>query len=225
MNCLDYRRQLLAGAGENDAMRVHRLQCAGCTAEWQEHAAFEGDLRQALEVPVPDGFAERMTTVHIARRRRFLAAAATALVAVGAGSYAWLARQDPVALACIDFVMKEEAKSIMMGAMPREEAQAALAATLPLDVLERVGQVRHISPCPFNGATAYHVVLAVPQGKVTLLVMPSAPMRGVRHADKEGMHAAVVATKNGSVGIVGTNPAVVMSVAGAIQAYAATRSA
>ena len=41
MNCLDYRRQLLAGAGESDAMRVHRLQCAGCSAEWTEHAAFD----------------------------------------------------------------------------------------------------------------------------------------------------------------------------------------
>jgi len=218
MNCLDYRRQLLAGAGENDAMRVHRLQCAGCTAEWQEHAAFEGALRQALEVPVPEGFAERMTTIHIARRRRFLAAAATTLVAAGVGGYAWLARQDPVALASIDFVMKEEAKSIMMGAMPRAQAEVALAPVLTLRRLERIGQVKHIAPCPFNGGTAYHVVLAVPQGKVTLLVMPSSPMRGERHADKEGMHAAVVAVKAGSVSIIGTDVALVMSVAGALQA-------
>lgn len=218
MNCLDYRRQLLSGSGETDAMRVHRLQCAGCTAEWQEHVAFEGALRRALEVPVPEGFAGRMATVHAVRRRRFLAAAATALVAAGAGGYAWFARQDPLALASIDFVMKEEAKSIMMGAIPRAQAQAELAATLPIELLERIGQVRHIRPCPFNGATAYHVVLTVPQGKVTLLVMPSTPMRGVRHADKEGMHAAVVAMKNGSVGIVGADAAVVMSVAGALQA-------
>jgi hypothetical protein len=217
VNCLDYRRQLLAGTGETDAMRMHRLQCAGCAAEWTEHAAFEEALGEALRVPVPQGFADRMAGVQVLQRRKFLAAAATALVAAGAGGYAWLARQDPLAMACIDFVMKEEAKSIMMGAMPRAQAVTALAGTLPLEQIERMGQVRHIGPCPFNGQTAYHVVLAVPQGKVTLLVMPSTRMGGRRHAAKEGMHAMVVAMKRGSVGIVGADADVVESVAGALR--------
>ena len=218
MNCLDYRRQLLAGEGETDAMRVHRLQCAGCAAEWVEHTEFEGALRDALQVPVPEGFADRMAHAQVARRRKFLAAAATALVAAGAGGYAWLARQDPLAMACIDFVMKEEAKSIMMGAMPRAEAEVALAGTLPLQNIERVGKVMHVGPCPFNGQTAYHVVMAVPQGKVTLLVMPSTRMEGKRHATKEGMHAEVMPLPRGSVGIIGGDAAVVQSVAGALHA-------
>jgi len=217
MNCLDYRRQLLTGTGETDAMRVHRQQCAGCATEWAEHAAFEEALGEAMRVPVPPGFAERMAHAQVARRRKFLAAAATTLVAAGVGGYAWLARQDPLAMACIDFVMKEEAKSIMMGAMPRSEAALALAGTLPLGLVERVGQVRHIAPCPFNGQTAYHVVLAVPQGKVTLLVMPSTRMSGKRRAAKEGMYAAVVAMTSGSVGIIGSDAEVVSSVAGALR--------
>jgi hypothetical protein len=218
MNCLDYRRQLLAGTGESDTMRVHRLQCAGCAAEWTEQGAFEGALREALAVPVPRGFAERMAQAQVARRRRFLAAAATVVAAAGAGSYAWLSRQDPVALACIDFVMKEESKAIMMGAMPRAEAEIALAPTLPLSHVERVGRVKHIGPCPFNGDTAYLVVLAVPQGKVSLLVMPTAKRSGEGHAAKEGMSAAVMPMHGGSIGIVGADNAVVMSVAGALTA-------
>jgi hypothetical protein len=217
MNCLDYRRQLLAGTGESEAMRVHRLQCAGCAAEWAQHGAFEDALRAALEVPVPQGFAERMARAQALRRRRFLAAAAGTLLAAGVGGYAWLARQDPLAMACIDFVMKEEAKAIMMGAMPRADAEVALAGTLPLARIEAVGRVRHVGPCPFNGQTAYHLVLAVPQGKVTLLVMPQTRLAGRRHAQKEGMHAAVVALRRGSVGIVGSDDAVVQSVAGALR--------
>ena len=182
-----------------------------------EHDAFEAELRQALQVPVPEGFVERMAHAQAARRRRFFAAAAGVLAAAGAGGYAWLARPDPLAMACIDFVMKEEAKSIMMGAMPRAAAEAAIAGTVPLARLEQIGQVRHIGPCPFNGATAYHVVLAVPQGKVTLLVMPSSPLSGKRYAAKEGMHAAVVAMRSGSVGIIGSDAAVVESVAGALR--------
>jgi len=218
MNCLDYRRQLLTGAPESDAMRVHRMQCAGCTAEWREQGALEAALGEALRVPVPQGFAKRMAGAQVLRRRRFLAVAATLVAAAGAGTWARLARQDQLALACIDFVMKDEAKSIMMGAMPRDEARRMLAHTLPLDRVERVGQVKHVGPCPFNGGTAYHIVLMVPQGKVTLLVMPGHRMQGRRRAEKEGMDAAVMASGDGSVGIVGSDAAVVDSVMGALKA-------
>jgi hypothetical protein len=101
--------------------------------------------------------------------------------------------------------------------MPREEARRVLAATLPLGRIEGVGQVRHVGPCPFNGRNAYHLVLAVPQGKVTLLVMPGYPMRGRRSASKEGMMSMVVAAGDGSVGVIGTDAAVVESVAGALR--------
>jgi hypothetical protein len=218
MNCLDYRRALLAGEGESDAMRVHRLQCAGCAAESREHAAFEEALRAGLEVPVPQGFAARMVSARAAGRRKFLAAAASVLAAAGAGGYYFLARQDALALAGIDFVMKEEANSIMMGAIARSEAESALAGTLPIKRLERIGQVKHIRPCPFNGQTAIHVVLVVPQGKVTLLVMANSSVRRARHAEKEGLHAAVVGMKRGSVGVIGADLDVVDSVAGALRA-------
>jgi hypothetical protein len=218
MNCLDYRRQLLAGTGESEAMRVHRLGCAACTTEWAQHGAFEEALRGALQVRVPEGFVERMARAQALRRRRFLAAAAGTLLAAGVGGYAWLARQDPLAMACIDFVMKEEAKSIMMGPMADAEARRMLSGTLPLGAIERVGQVKHVGPCPFYGRSAYHVVLMVPQGKVTLLVMPGYRMEGRRRAAKEGMSAAVMASGDGSVGIVGTDMALVDSVMGALKA-------
>ncbi len=217
MNCLDYRRALLAGDGESAPMKSHRLQCAACAELWREHADFELALKESLEVPVPVGFETRIDRSFSVYRRRFLAAAVVSALAVGAGAYAWLRREDPLALACIDWVMKEEAKSIMMGAMPRAEAESALAGILPLARLDRIGQIRHIGPCPFNGATAYHVVLAVPQGKVTLLVMPDSRVAARGDGLKEGLYASVVALGRGSVGIVGSDAEVVNSVAGALQ--------
>ena len=230
MNCLDYRRALLTGDDETGAMRVHRLGCVFCSDLFKEQAAFDGELRNALEVPVPADFAGRLldslqdpriaAPVEFAGRRRFLAAAAVGAGAVGAGLYVWLGRDDPMAMACIEFVMKEETKSIMMGAMPRAEAVAALADSLPLERLDRIGKVMHVAPCPFQGGTAYHVVLMVPQDKVTLLVMPDArqPARG--RATHDGMHASVMPLAKGSVGIVGSSAAVVASVAGALGARA-----
>lgn len=227
MNCLEYRRILLAGGGETEAMRDHRMACLSCTELLKEHAAFEGELRGALEVPVPARFADLLfemlpATGAVAAprqdRRRFLAAAAAGAAAVGIGLYAWRERDDPMAMACINFVMKDEAKSIMMGAMPRTEAVRVLADSLPVERLEGLGKVMHIGPCPFQGGTAYHVVLMVPQDKVTLLIMPDTPMLARSRAAHDGMYASVVPLRKGSVGIVGASAAVVDSVAGALKA-------
>lgn len=217
MNCLDYRRALLAGEGESADMRVHRLQCVACGELFRDQVAFEGALRDALEVPVPAGFEGRLEYPLVQRRRKFLAAAAAGALAIGAGAYAWLGRGDPLALAGIDFIMKEEAKAIMMGAMPRAQAESELAGTLPLGRIERIGQIRHVGPCPFNGANAYLVVLAVPQGKVSLLVMPETTLRAGQRAAREGLYARVVSLRKGSVGVIGSDAAVVDSVAGALQ--------
>lgn len=218
MTCLDYRRWLVAEGRESDEMKLHRLQCAACAQSFAEHESFDNELRRGLEIPVPHGLEERLASGHAARRRRFLAAAGVAGVAVGVGTYSWFNRDDPLALACIQFVMKDEAKSIMMGAMPRAEAERVLAGMLPLARLEQIGQVRHIGPCPFNGGTAYHAVLAVPQGKVTLLIMPDTTLHVGRRAVHEGLYADVIALKKGSVGIVGTDADVVASVSGALRA-------
>ena len=218
MNCLDYRRLLLAGEGESNEMQAHRAQCPVCAELAREHEKFELELKQGLEVPVPSEFEARLTHALRSRRRRFLAAASVAVLAAGGGGFLLLRNDAALALACIEFVMKDEAKSIMMGAMPRAEAQAVLAGTLPLERIESVGQVRHVGPCPFNGETAYHVVLAVPQGKVTLLVMPRTTLKEGQHALREGLHAVVVPLRKGSVGIIAADEALVMSVAGALRA-------
>lgn len=215
MNCLDYRRALLAGEGEHRAMKEHRLQCTACGAVFAEHAHFERELRRGFAIPIPPEFEQRLTTAVISSRRRFLAAAAIGVLAIGAGGYSWLHRPDPLALACIEFVLMEEAKSILKGSMPRAEAEQALAPTVPLARLERIGEVRHVLPCPFNGQTAYHVIMEVPQGKVTLLVMPEGSAAG--RAKREGLYSSVVALRRGSVGIVGADAAVVDSVAGALR--------
>lgn len=224
MNCLDYRRGLLAEGRESESLRLHRIGCEACADLHREQAAFEGELHRAFDVPVPEGFADRLDGLAArpapaaANRRRFLAAASAAAVAAGLGFYLWRGRDDPMALACIDFVMKDEAKSIMMGAMPRADAARVLADSLPVERLDRIGKVMHIGPCPFQGGTAYHVVLMVPQDKVTLLIMPDTFMPAGTHATHDGMYASVVPLRKGSVGIVGSSAAVVGSVAGALRA-------
>ena len=108
--------------------------------------------------------------------------------------------------------------SVWLGSLPEFRGCAASIAVAALAKIERVGQVRHVAPCPFNNAMAYHVVLAVPQGKVTLLVMPDTSRVARGYAVHDGLHSAVVKVANGSVGIVALDRAVVRSVAGALTA-------
>ncbi len=61
-------------------------------------------------------------------------------------------------------------------------------------------------------------MLVVPQGKVTLLVMPETRLAVGRRALHEGLYASVVGLSRGSVGIVGADRDVVESVAGALRA-------
>jgi hypothetical protein len=217
MNCLDYRRVLLAGEAETGAMKEHRLQCRTCSGLFAEHVQFERELRRGLEIPVPAQLEQRLMAPLVLRRRRFLAAAAVGALTIGAGGYSWMRRADPLALACIDFVLLQEAKSILQGSMRRAEAEEALAPTLPLAHIDRIGEVRHVGPCPFNGQNAYHVIVEVPQGKVTLLVMPEGSIRAPGRASREGLYSTVVPLRTGSVGIIGADAGVVDSVAGALQ--------
>ena len=47
MKCLDYRRVLLSGSGETQAMRDHRMECVFCSGMHEEHAALEEQIRRA----------------------------------------------------------------------------------------------------------------------------------------------------------------------------------
>ncbi len=225
MNCLDYRRTLLAGEPEDDSMRVHREGCVRCGALLREHCDFESGLRAAFEVPVPAGLEHRLVAavrnadapVPASSRRRFLAAAAVVVGSSGLAAYYWLRRDDPLALACVRFVMNEEANAIAAGPMPRAEAARALAGTLPLERIERLGDIRRVGPCPFNGATAYHVLLTVGGVKVTLLVMPGARVAARGEARDAGLHAAVLPLRGGAVGIVTPSAATLAGVADALR--------
>src|SRR5258708_34367343 len=107
MNCLDYRRALLAEGRESNEMKLHRVQCAACAQSLAEHEAFEGELRRGLEVPVPRGLEERLASGHAARRRRFLAAAGISALAAGLRPSAGLRPQHPPGVAARQVLSQE----------------------------------------------------------------------------------------------------------------------
>ena len=61
MECLEFRRRLGAEPHSRDPqVLAHRETCASCAAAWEKAQRFDRDLQGALDVPVPEGLAERV---------------------------------------------------------------------------------------------------------------------------------------------------------------------
>lgn len=209
MNCLEYRREILADPHrESDEGRAHARSCAGCS-EFQKHALDMDELiAGGLGVPVPEGLATRVIAkrdapVLPARRRSFAIAASLLLATLGATGIYVIQGIDPFALACIDFVVDEEANAILTSKQADPEVLMRVAHSLNVSLPSQIGEVRYIGTCPFQGTIVHHVVLITPQGKATLLLLPgkSLDVDKVR-ASARGLRSVVRSTGGGSLAIV-----------------------
>ena len=211
MNCLDVRRRMLAEpASTAEAVRTHLLECAPCAEFSARTTTLEESLSQALAVSVPPALVQDIMA-HTSkrdglRRRNFIALAAslTAIATLGAG-FAWLERDDPLALACIDFVIEEEANAILSSSKPDPETLRNVTALMGVEFPRQLGSVRYVGRCVLRGIVTYHVIATTPQGKVTLLLFPDRPDAGTQAATARGLRAAVIPAGSGSVALVGNS--------------------
>lgn len=182
----------------------HAERCPACGAMLGEALELEAQIENALHIPVPHGLQERavrnaLETPRISRRQAL--AAGLALAATAAASLLWR-RDDPLALAGIDFVVFEEAQAIL-DAKPADPVALQRAAVQTGIVLPaQLGELRYVGTCPFAGTTAHHVVLKTAFGKATLLLLPDRPLGARLIASARGLHAAISPTTGGSVVIV-----------------------
>jgi hypothetical protein len=208
MNCMDFRRAILVNprAANDDAQR-HARDCAACVDFRARAAALDAEIAEALDVPVPAGLEERI--LQAARsdrrdsRRRFLALAASlaGVAVVGAGAFVAM-RDDPAALAGIDFVVEEEANAILT-AKPASPAELVRAVqTLGLDLPAQLGEIRYIGTCPFQGTIAHHVIVTTPQGKATLLILPDKPLEHRGTASARGLRSIIRPAGRGSAAVI-----------------------
>jgi predicted anti-sigma-YlaC factor YlaD len=206
MNCLEFRRASLSDPRRLDAAAMeHAEQCPACRDFHARGLEAESRLAAVLRVKVPEGLHARVLDRTAAARRpmRWLALAASLLVAVAIAFFAAAPGNDPVALAGIDFVMYEEAQAIADAKPTDFRVLAKVAQAMGVSLSEQLGEIRYVGTCPFAGTTAHHVLVKTPLGKVTLLLVPDRPLRSRVVATAHGMQAAIVPVKAGSVAIIG----------------------
>lgn len=211
MNCLDYRRQLGADPRrETPDMQEHRRGCAGCAAHQARSLGFELALKRSLQVPVPEGLAERILLAQATgergartrRRRRWgwLAAAAMLVAALGIGLrqlqlFAPLPRQLVVHLQHEPEALLTHAP-LAVAEIERPFAQrgVTLAAAPPAGV-------SYAQPCPVGMMGSVHMVMPEPEGPVTVFFLPTHHERRGDYVD-QGMHVRAVPMAAGTLALV-----------------------
>lgn len=207
MNCLDFRRAIFTNPRQLDeAARTHSLECAGCRDFLEKQREMDAELFAALQVPPPDGLADRILVargLRPGRRRWVWAAAASVVLAAG---LAWIGRPwtrgDPLGREAIAHVLHEPQSLTATLAVPGDVLPAMLAEQ-GMKAASALGQVTYARLCPMDGRVARHVVVRTAEGPVTLLLMPESPperRRAVTQGD--GLAAITLPAVRGSIAIV-----------------------
>lgn len=180
-----------------------------CPACQQFHALglqFETQVRRALRVAVPPDPQERLLLrLAAARGRRWAAVAAALVIGAVIVLASVVPRDDPLALAGIEFVVFEEAQAIADAKPADPQVLAKVSRAMGVSFPAQLGDARYIGICPFAGATAHHVLIKTPHGKVTLLLILERPLASRVVADAHGLAAAIVPAAAGSIAIIGTS--------------------
>ncbi|MGQ0651443.1 MAG: DUF3379 family protein [Betaproteobacteria bacterium] len=209
MNCLEFRRLALAGPRPlKPAAAAHAKGCEGCREFLARTLDDEAALEAALRVPVPRGLDARLLERPGATLRalRVLALAASLLLAAGISLLILTSRPDPLAMASIEFVVYEEAQTIVDAKPTDWHALVRVARGMGVSLPRQLGDMRYICVYPVAGQPAHHLVVATPLGKLTLLLVPERQVAARAVAAAHGLEAAIVPAARGFIAIVGPSP-------------------
>jgi hypothetical protein len=189
-----YRSAIMADPHDPDPdLRAHRDSCAECRAFTEQLLRFEGRLERALLVDIP----VKPLVLPFARRgaqgpRRWMAMAASLLLALVIGAGAWLTLpQRSLAAAVVAHMAGEP------GAWLTDEpvADADLNEVLKnskLRLKPDADVVSYASSCNFRGHKVPHLVVQTQSGPVTVMVLVHEAVRKPKQFDEQGYRGTIV---------------------------------
>jgi hypothetical protein len=216
MNCMEFRRAALANPLHpgHEALK-HEADCPDCTHFYQALRAQEEVLYEAMNVPVPDGLADRILLRQSRGWRerflpRFVIPALAASIALAIGLGFGLGRDR------LQHDLAAESLAAGIAAHVLKEPQAlASEQNLPVPMLAKAvsrsggellsafGQVSYVQRCPLpGGGTGEHLVFNMPQGKVTLILMPTKTVASAIRLFKDGLNVSVLPAGDGSLALI-----------------------
>ena len=212
ITCLEFRRRVGSEPFVSDAgIEAHRSDCAACARHRDELRSMDGLIKRALavELPLPAISANALTATAavsaapLASRRRMFAIAASLVVGVAVGLVLLVsAPRASIAREVFDHVMHEH--GAMDVATPLSPAE--LADVLGQDgmrIRPEVGDVTYAARCPFDGHVVPHLVVRMPEGPVTVLMLWHREIGKPMRIEEQGYEGVVLPAPKGSIAIVG----------------------
>jgi len=205
MSCLELRRAAMVDPQRIDAALLeHAEHCETCREFLSLTRQMETEIEAMLDVPVPQELRARVfgEAVSGPRRSRRYALAAGVALGLAAGTGLLWKRDDPLALAGIEFVVFEEAQAILDAKPADPAALDRVVHQLHVMKPSHFGQAIYLGTCPFRGGMAHHVIVKTAHGKVTLLLMPDRGRAERGTAAARGLEAVIAPATDGSVAII-----------------------
>jgi len=205
MDCLEFRRRVgaepaLAGSD----IEAHRRECPACARHHDELRAMDAQIARALAVDVRriQRAAEEKASAGTTARPRWLALAASIVIGVSVGLALWISSPRlSLAREVIGHVASEPGS--MVNTVPIEPG--ALAGVLDPEGarLRPVGNVTFAARCVYEGHVVPHLVVRMPQGPVTVLLLRHRSVSAKTRIAEQGYTGIVLPAPRGSIAIVG----------------------
>jgi hypothetical protein len=210
-----YRSATLADPHDPDPeLRAHRESCAECHTFTEQLLRFESRLERALRVDIPAGadvlpFARKAAAMP-GRPRRWMAIAASVLLAVAVAGGVWLTlpRRSLAADVVGHMAGEPEAWRRTDVAVPDPELDAVLQDS-KLRLKSGAGIVSYASSCSFRGYRVPHLVMQTQSGPVTVMVLVHEAVRKSARFDEQGYRGTIVPVPgHGSIAVLMRDPGV-----------------
>lgn len=206
MNCLEFRGAVLADPRRLGAEAAgHARECAACGKFLARTLDEEALLARALRVAVPESLQARILdrTAAARGRVRWLALAASVVLGVAIALTIGWPRNDELALAGIDFVVFEEAQSIVDAKPTDWKVLARAVREMGVSLPAQLGEMNYVCLYPFSAGSAHHLLVKTPLGKLTLLLIPDRALASRAAGAAHGLNAAVLPAAKGAIVVIG----------------------
>jgi hypothetical protein len=205
IDCLELRRRVGAEPFAADAdLEAHLADCAACTRYRDEVRAMDGVIARALAIDVAR--LRKSAGAGAAQpqgRRRFYAIAASLVAGLAVGLVLLtVAPRASIAREVVDHVVHEPAT--MASTVPL--SPAALAGVLAPEgarLRPGIGDVTFAARCVHDGHVVPHLVVRMPEGAVTVLVLTHRDVGKPLRIEDQGLIGSVLPAPRGSIAIVG----------------------